>query len=260
MNNNQKTEDSFQNSFKTLGEEDLSKYRLSAPHDIERAFKELIITKEMVTVRADGSNTTLLTTMLDILPNKGMFVFDMGQNQSINAQIERAKHLYFDANPHHVEIRFSSEQAVSAKYLGDSVFAAPIPSILYRVQRREFFRVDTPIVNPITCQIPGNSGAKLYELFDISIGGIGVNDPHYQLDCELSVFDIIENCILHVPEFGDIKIDLEIRSIYEKRRGIKTIRRLGFAYKGLSNIHMTAIQRYINRRQLEKRAHELDLD
>lgn len=74
------------------------------------------------------------------------------------------------------------------------------------------------------------------------------------------MFDIIENCILHIPEFGDIKLDLEIRSAYEKRRGVKTIRRFGFAYKELSSVHMTAIQRYINRRQMEKRAHELDLD
>jgi c-di-GMP-binding flagellar brake protein YcgR len=260
MENSNKTEDEFQNSFKTLGEEDLSKYRLSTIKEIERAFKELIITREMVTVRSADGHTSLLTTVLDILPTKGMFVFDMGQDQQINHRIEQSKRLYFDSSPHHVEIRFSSEKAVTARYLGESVFAAPIPPYLYRVQRREFFRVDTPIINPITCQIPGHSGAKIYELFDISIGGLGINDPHYQIDNDLSAFDIIEECILHIPEFGDVRVDLEIRSIYEKRRGIKTMRRLGFAYKELSNIHMTAIQRYINRRQLEKRAHDLDLD
>ncbi|MDH3355408.1 MAG: flagellar brake protein [Chromatiales bacterium] len=259
MANNQDTEDDLQNSFKTLGDEELSKYRLSTDQDIERAFKELIITKEMVTVRASDSDAMLLTTMLDILPSKGMFVFDKGQDADTNARIENAKRLFFDANPHQVEIRLSSQKAVSAKYLGESVFAAPIPPFIYRVQRREFFRVDTPIINPISCQVPGNDSTKLYELFDISIGGFGINDPGYQMDDDLSVMDTIENCILYIPEFGDIKLDLEIRSIYEKRRDIKTIRRYGFAYKDLSNIHMTAIQRYINRRQLEKRAQELDL-
>lgn len=260
MSKSQDTTDESAHNFKTLGEEDLSKYRLSTSREIERAFKELIITKEMVTVRAGSSNTTLLTTMLDILPEKGMFVFDKGQDQKINAIIENSKRLFFDANPHQVEIRFASIKAISARYLGESVFAAPIPEVLYRVQRREFFRVDTPIINPISCQVPGRNGIKLYELFDISIGGLGINDPDLHIDSNLSVFDSIENCILHIPEFGDIKLDLEIRSIYKKQRGIKTIRRFGFTYKELSTIHMTAIQRYINRRQLEMRAHELDLD
>ncbi|HEA25721.1 MAG TPA: hypothetical protein ENH92_01225 [Ectothiorhodospiraceae bacterium] len=260
MSKNQDTTDDFTHNFKTLGEEDLSKYRLSTSREIERAFKELIITKEMVTVRAGTGSTTLLTTMLDILPDKGMFVFDKGQNQKINVIIENSKRLFFDANPHQVEIRFTSMKASSARYLGESVFAAPIPEVLYRVQRREFFRVDTPIINPVTCQIPGANGVKLYDLFDISIGGLGINDPEHKIDNDLAVFDTIENCILHIPEFGDIKLDLEIRAIYEKRRGIKTIRRFGFAYKELSTIHMTAIQRYINRRQMEMRAHELDLD
>lgn len=260
MANSQDSSDDFQHNFKTLGEEDLSKYRLSTPQEVERAFKELILTGETVTVRSGDSDTTLLTTILEVFPDKGMFIFDMGQVPKINARIGSSKRLFFDANPHQVEIRFASTKATSAKYQGDQVFAAPIPEILYRVQRREFFRVDTPILNPITCQIPGGTGVKIYELFDISIGGIGVNDPHYQIDSTLSVFDVIENCILHIPEFGDIKLDLEIRSAYEKRRGVKTIRRFGFAYKELSSVHMTAIQRYINRRQMEKRAHELDLD
>lgn len=260
MSKNQDSTDKVEHNFKTLGAEDLSKYRLSTLREIERAFKELILTKEMVTVRAGAGNTTLLTTMLDILPDKGMFVFDKGQNQKINAIIENSNRLFFDANPHQVEIRFTSMKAASAKYMGESVFAAPIPDVIYRVQRREFFRVDTPIINPVTCQVPGSRGVKLYDLFDISIGGMGINDPDHQIDTDLSVFDIIENCILHIPEFGDIKLDLEICSIYEKHKGIKTIRRFGFAYKELSSIHMTAIQRYINRRQMEVRAHELDLD
>ncbi|MCW8825768.1 MAG: flagellar brake protein [Gammaproteobacteria bacterium] len=260
MSNKKDTVDELQDSFKTLGKEDLSKYRLSTPKEVERTFKELIFKKEMVTVRIGETGATLLTTILDIIPEKGMFVFDKGQNQHTNTQLERANRLYFDANPNQVEVRFTSDKAASARYHGEAVFAAPIPPMLYRVQRREFFRVDTPILNPITCQISGSNGVKLYDLFDISIGGIGINDPHYQIDNDLSVYDILEDCVLHIPDYGDVKIDLEIRSIYEKRRNVKQIRRLGLAYKELSNIHMTAIQRYINKRQLEKRAHELDLD
>ena len=177
MNKSPDTVDELQNSFKTLGKEDLSKYRLSTPKEVERAFKELIFKNEMVTVRiGDNSGTTLLTTILDILPEKGMFVFDKGQNQSTNSQIEGTKRLFFDASPNHVEVRFTSEKATSARYHGEAVFAAPIPPMLYRVQRREFFRVDTPILNPITCQIPGSSGVKIYELFDLSIGGIHTFD------------------------------------------------------------------------------------
>ena len=90
MDNNQDKTDEFKQSFKTLGEEDLSKYRLSTSQEIERAFKELILTNEMVTVRAGDSDTVFLTTMLDILPGKGMFVFDMGQDQKINVKIENS--------------------------------------------------------------------------------------------------------------------------------------------------------------------------
>ncbi len=260
MSKSDPTADKFILNPEALGTEDLSKYRLSTLREIECAFKELISTKGVVTVRTAADDRSLLTTMLDILPAKGIFVFDKSLDQEVNAIVENSTQLFFAANPNHIRIKFTSMSPSSARYLGESVFAAPIPKSIYRVQRRDFFRVRTPIINPLTCQIPGENGVNLYDLFDISIGGLGINDPKQQIDSHLSRLDIIKNCTLHIPGFGGIKLDLEVRSIYTKHRGVKIIQRFGFAYKALSSIHMTAIQHYINQRQLEIRAHELDHD
>ena len=256
MDNNQHISNHFNNCFETLGEEALSKYRLSSPQEIEEVFKELISAKEIITVHVKDSDATLLTTMLDILPQKRSFSFAKSPDEEINAKIANSKHLFFEAKIHQVEIRFSSEKGISPSLSDETRFNAPIPEFLYHLQRRDYFRVETSTTNPVTCHIPDNGGSTLYKLFDISVGGISISDPDNKINEDLSLLDILPNCTLHIPEFGDIELELEIRSVNEKRENLKTIRRFGLAYKRLSGHNQKIIQCYINKRQMDLHAPE----
>jgi c-di-GMP-binding flagellar brake protein YcgR len=88
-----------------------------------------------------------------------------------------------------------------------------------RLQRREFFRLTTPIVNPVPCIIPISDEAnpdagRVLELIlvDVSLGGIGAiaADP---LDELLVIGESFNQCKINFPEVGETSLTLQVRNI-----------------------------------------------
>jgi c-di-GMP-binding flagellar brake protein YcgR len=131
------------------------------------------------------------------------------------------------------------------------VFAAPLPASVYRPQRREFFRVNTPTYNPLRIRIPQRSADPLdLMVVDLSCGGIGIHD----FDGSLAVQpgEIIKGCGLELPGFGRFVCDLEVRNIINMRTAEgESVRRIGCQFVGLAIDANALIQRYLHKLQLE---------
>ena len=81
-----------------------------------------------------------------------------------------------------VKIQFSLAGLQATQASGRPVFAAHLPETVLRLQRREFFRLPTPIANPLKCRttlrIDGEAAQDLdINLLDISGGGVGLMMP-----------------------------------------------------------------------------------
>ena len=61
------------------------------------------------------------------------------------------------------------------KARNDPAFVAEFPEVLFYVQRREYFRVDAPVLNPYVCkgQLADGSAFR-FEVHDLSLGGVGI--------------------------------------------------------------------------------------
>lgn len=74
-----------------------------------------------------------------------------------------------------MKVQFVSHRIESAAYDRKPAFLVPLPERVLRLQRREYYRLTTPIVNPLKCMVPLEEGrTREFPIVDISAGGIGM--------------------------------------------------------------------------------------
>ncbi|MEX5433612.1 flagellar regulator YcgR PilZN domain-containing protein, partial [Klebsiella michiganensis] len=97
-----------------------------------------------------------------------------------NRAIEQAKYLLCYAQLERVNIRFRLETPERLERDIHVAFRATLPDSLYHLQRRESYRLETPITDSPTCTIRqdaasgGNLNLQL-RVIDISSGGLAVS-------------------------------------------------------------------------------------
>ncbi len=226
------------------------RYLLRSGSEIVRVLNDLKKRPDIITGYFDGGSKYLLTAVLEILPERNLVVFDYGQNEALNRGLLESGRMVGVTRHNNIRIRFSVEGLQRARLKGQTVLAATIPETLFRLQRREFFRVSTPQVTPVTCVIPaGVPLAGRHPLADISSGGVclivGPTAPPIELE------SVIEACHLELPESSPLLVDLQIRNIRRLTRRQGEEYRVGCAFVNVGMDTSVAIQRYINRLQVE---------
>ena len=120
-----------------------------------------------------------------------------------------------------------------------------------RLQRREFFRLATPIVNPVSCLIPicdeANPDAHRaieLTLVDVSLGGIG-GVAENLLDELLVIGASFNKCKINFPEVGETSLTLQVRNITQINIKDGVIKhRIGFQFIAPSRGNEGLINRY----------------
>ena len=128
---------------------------------------------------------------------------------------------------------------------------------MIRLQRREYYRINTPLSMPIKVSIPAEIEGKVdilkLSLVDISCGGIAVLDEKKVLDCTIG--KSYERCKLDLPGVGLVEIVLQVRNHQELvLLNGKSNRRIGCQFINLSNSVLSHIQRYIMKLERERNA------
>ena len=90
-------------------------------------------------------------------------------------------------------------------------------------------------------------------MVDISCGGVALLDDRRLLD--MTAGKVYDDCEVDLPTIGVIETQLEIRNSQELTLlNGKTTRRVGCAFKNLSNRTLTTVQRYIMKLERERNA------
>ena len=129
-----------------------------------------------------------------------------------------------------------------------------MPETLFRLQRREYYRVPTSTLNPLKCFVPQPDGSELLvNVADISCGGVGLVDPRNTFAPEVGT--ILGGCRIELPEYGNLHCDLQVRNTFMQRQNDgNQVRRIGCAFIALPVDKNALIQRYIHRVQVELKA------
>lgn len=207
---------------------------------------------ESFTVQSD--NDFFLTTLLAVLPEKGVLIFDCSGSAETNSRMLQSKRNVFIARPGGIHVQFSTGPAVEMIYGGAKAFSTALPKFVVRLQRRESFRVQTPRAKPLQFfgRLPGGALLNL-PVHDISVTGIGLAGAN--LPDGLAAGMVLPNCHFSLPEDDrELFFSATLRHLSEResRGGIRQWH-LGLQFNDLPVAAQNRIQRYIDKVERERR-------
>jgi len=181
-------------------------------------------------VMADFGCGQLVTRVLQVDDATRIFIFDSGHVPKENQAILAADHLQFHASPEGVRVTFATGKPKEIIFDGRPAFEAAFPSVLFRMQRREYFRVKTPVMDAYICRGRLPNGERFNcELDDLSLGGVALRTMDERV-AELEIGMVLQNVELLFGHRGKVVVDLRLVS---SRRGetLNGSRRITFGFK-----------------------------
>jgi c-di-GMP-binding flagellar brake protein YcgR len=123
------------------------------------------------------------------------------------------------------------------------------------VQRREYFRVPTPILDPFYAKGAFADGDSFrYEVHDLSLGGIALRmDTPRLAVTELGT--VFNDVVLHLGPGAALPVDLELvspRTVTTPRGDVRYV--VGFRFVQLSGAAENVLQRLITRMEAKRRS------
>lgn len=233
---------------------DQEQYLVKSRLELVRVLSELTKRPDIITAYFDSGQQYILTAVLGVIEERNLIVLDYGPDEMLNQRALEFGQLVCVTKHDRIDTRFTVTNLQRAKYQDRQVLAAPLPETVYRLQRREYFRVHTPVANPLKCKVPVKGGSPLVlDVVDISVGGLGLVD--YSLELEMEAHEVIKGCTIDLPHFGELRVDLQIRNFsLQPYNNEGQIRRIGCAFFELPTKKHTKIQRYINKLQIDQKA------
>jgi c-di-GMP-binding flagellar brake protein YcgR len=239
-------------------EDDASNYTVSWKKEIVHILRAVMERTELVSAYFNRGKNFILTSIIAVDPDEELVYLDFGANKEFNEKILDSEKIIFITAHDKVKVQFATNRVETARLEGRDVFRIALPKSLIKLQRREYYRVTTPMVKPLKCTVLMGGGRKIeMTIADIGIGGVGVVIPPEDAVVEPGM--VFNGCNLVLPEIGNIVATMEIRNVFELtlRNGLKT-RRAGCQFVNLSANMQSMIQRYIIKIERERRARELD--
>jgi c-di-GMP-binding flagellar brake protein YcgR len=214
--------------------------------------------KILLTAVPSGENSGFLTTIVKVIPEKGLLALDLSANKSLNDRLLEADGISFSAQVDGIMARFLVGRCNEATLNGQSVFAIPIPESLYWLQRRRYYRVPIPYSMILKCQVPfANGQMGEFSVLNVSLLGLALMDRSGQLDSGVEIGDVFVGCKLDLPGLSDERFALEVRNKLETAADAHhTGLRVGFAFRGISRNFEVHMQKFMYELEIQKKQAE----
>ena len=222
------------------------KYLLHGRGAIIQKLRQLEKSRSLITAHFDGGKHSMLTAVVDVMPDKELVVLDYGADEKLNRKLLQASRVVFKTQHEGITAQFTVNRVQKAKRHGRPAFACPLPDSLLWVQRREFYRVRVPLGDPVHCEIavPDEEPLRV-PIIDISMGGVALNDTENVIDTEIG--QNLPPCKLLLGEHGDALVTLTVRNIMPVQPDDPAAgHRIGCEFQDLAMDTSTTIQRYIH--------------
>jgi len=239
---------------KTEAVADNSNYMIHSRIEILYVLRAIQHKNELVTAYFNQGNDFILTSIIAVDGDTGSVILDFGANELLNQRALASDKIILVTTQDRVKVQFVADGVEQAEYLGRPAFKAGIPSELLKLQRREYYRLSTPMINPIKCAMTKPGGGNIEAtIADISLGGIAI--ANYQSLITFEIGDKFAACRIVLPEVGTVTTGIEIRNEHEvtMQNGVK-VQRAGCLFIDLPASQQTMIQRYIIKLDRERRA------
>ena len=235
-----------------VSSEDRSRYLVDNPNEILRYLIEVMEAKTLVAIYGSSGRDFVLSTLLQVDEPHGHLLLEQGADPTMNDMLLASPHCTFATTHDQVHIQFSCGRVESASFGREAAFRLPIPRELLRLQRREYYRLGTSVINPLKCLINTSTGLMETVVVDLSIGGIGVLS--YQNGGRITAGELYRGCRLALPGTGEFALSLVVKTTFDVTlKNGRLTHRAGCQFIDLPPSVETAIQRYIIGVERERR-------
>ncbi|MBB4132222.1 flagellar brake protein [Xanthomonas sp. 3075] len=234
------------------------RYLLQNRRQIRGLLRQLLDQRAIVTMHVAGRDMAVPTAVLEVDEDDDCVILDGSHNDTSNRAIEGAKFLLCYAQLERINIRFRLETVQRIERDTHVAFRADLPSTMYHMQRRESYRLATPITDSPICTIrqddaQGETLNLQVRVIDISSGGLAValTDGMPLLEPQRTYRD----CTLQLPDTAPIALPLTVCSQYKQAlpNGSEGFR-IGMKFSDLPRGADETIQRYIFRIDRQRNA------
>ena len=226
------------------------KFFLLGQREILGILNELAHRREPVTVYFNEGREFIVTLVLSA--REDGLVFDIGGDARANKLLEKASSCVFLATPDGIRVQFSGVNPQRFTWGDQDAFWVPIPQRVVRMQRREYFRNQLPIVDPLKVRLYDEQGQTLayWPIFDLCVGGFSVQMSGPP---ELKVQDRIAKVHIVLGIRNVVRSEGIVRHVTQIEKNKQGKYRIGISFDKLPHDMDVAIQRHINQLEYERR-------
>ncbi|GLS04515.1 flagellar brake protein YcgR [Chitiniphilus shinanonensis] len=249
------TEPEFNALHQISDEEEIGRYRLSNPLEVGAVLRQLQNRADFLTVHFAHGKQLLLTRILMVDVPGRKFCFDWAGQDALNRALLSSDRNVCVAAPDGVKVQFVIGRPREARIDGRPAFLSAFPEDLVKLQRREYFRIETPLANPFICHITTRDGHRLsLELHDLSLGGVGLwASPVAARQLERGTR--LEDAVIELGAAGTVQVDIEVCSqrAMLSRSGEERFH-LGCRFLNLTRSAEAGVQRLMAQLERERKA------
>lgn len=239
--------------------DEYSRYLLYSKAEILAVLRTVIQKGALITVHFDHRQSFLLTSMIALDAERQGFVLDLGSDDEMNRKALLAQSLILTTIVDKVKVQFRVDTLSATQHEGRPAFFARFPDALLRLQRREYFRLATPVATPVKMistlrRTDGSALSLEAPLLDISGGGIGLMVTPDVANL-LSQQETLPESRIALPDEGLLIATLHVRNMFDvtTRNGLNYMR-VGCEFVDLPSPRLAMVQRYITRVERERKA------
>jgi len=239
--------------------DDLSPYQIHSRREIITLMRNVCEHKQLINMQGNLGGSAIVTSILDVDEDAGTVVLDCAQHDHINEQLLHSDTISFETALEQIRILFFVRRIERCTHQNAPALQIDLPQSVVRLQRREFYRVPTPLAIPVSCSItiPKVSDTSIMSvtvtLQNVSGGGLALIDEYGVLDHTIG--RIYRDCRIDLPGGTLVVASLELRNAQEIRLlNGRHVWRLGCLFMDLPHGMMTAVQRYISKLEREQHA------
>jgi c-di-GMP-binding flagellar brake protein YcgR len=232
-----------------------STFLINSPENIISKLSLLLKNKCPLTVYFGDNDDSFTTTLVEINKKDNVFIFRHGCKENLTKQLLNSQKIIFETEYLGVKVAFDAIRLAKIQHQGESVFAVPIPESLLWMERREFYRVKSPVSKSNYCRLTlkGREPINIM-VYDISLVGFSMLTDSREVS-DLMIPDTrFEQCKLILADTGEDTISFEIRSKNiinpENSNGTEKI---GCKFTKITPTFENTIQRYMQQIERENR-------
>ena len=197
---------------------DLARFLIRSPKQVV-SYLKLLSSERCLISAAFGSSEkdTFLTAIMDIDEKNQTSTIDCGPKEYLNKKLLDSAIIKCSTEYKGIKVLFEGRKVKKSGTPGQPSFTIPIPSSLYWVQRRQFYRVKSPLSKDSYCELSltnqetGEQTTANLKINDISASGVSFLNEDKELSTLFEPTTELNHCSLVLDNQATLSVELEVR-------------------------------------------------